>query len=109
MTRQDMMAKLGLMPADFGIKDTQTILTATVQAYLDAECQKLGYDNGFACASYATSTVPKFRAEAQAYIAWRDAVWSYCYAQLDLYNAGKRDIPTDIISELPPLDWEAEQ
>lgn len=76
-----------------------------VQNHLDAKCQMRGYDNGFACASYATSSVPKFREEAEAFVKWRDAVWTYCYQQLDLFVAGKREVPTDLIAELPTLEW----
>lgn len=87
------------------IEEIKQGLINQVQAHLDNACKERGYDNGFACASYATSSVPKFKAEAEAYILWRDKVWSYCYEQLALFEAGEREIPTDIIAELPELDW----
>ena len=85
------------------VEEIKQGLINLVQQHLDAKCQSMGYDNGFACASYATSSVPKFKAEAEAFVLWRDRVWSYCYEQLDLFEAGQREIPTDIIAELP--EW----
>lgn len=87
------------------IDEIKAELINQVQNHMDNECQKLGYDNGFACASYVSSSVPKFKAEAESFVLWRDKVWSYCYAQLDLFEQGKREIPTDIIAELPKLEW----
>lgn len=87
------------------VEEIKAQLIEQVQNHLDSECQKLGYDNGFACASYIASSVPKFKAEAECFVLWRDQVWSYCYEQLALYEQGEREIPTDIIAELPVLEW----
>lgn len=87
------------------IEEIKAQLIEQVQNYMDSQCQALGYDNGFACASYIASSVPKFKAEAEHFVLWRDQVWSYCYAELDKFEQGKRDIPTDIIAELPKLEW----
>lgn len=87
------------------IEEIKQNLISIVQIHLDNACKERGYDNGFACASYATSSVSKFKAEAEAYVLWRDAVWSYCYEQLALFEEGQRELPTDIISELPILEW----
>jgi hypothetical protein len=46
-----------------------------VQAWIDATAAQNGYDNAVSCASYADSGVPRYRADAAAIIAWRDAVW----------------------------------
>lgn len=107
MSRESMMKELGLTPADFGIKDIQTVLTEKVQAYMDKVAQTRGYDNIASACSYANENEPneKFKAEGFACLRWRSAVWSYCYEQLALYEQGKREIPTDIIAELPELEW----
>lgn len=99
----DEIAGMDFTPEPPTIEEIKQGLITLVQQHLDAKCQSMGYDNGFACASYATSSVPKFKAEAEAFVLWRDRVWSYCYEQLDLFEAGQREIPTDIIAELP--DW----
>lgn len=87
------------------IDEVKQQLINTVQNHMDATAQTRDYDSIASVCSYGLSTVDKFRNEAVACIAWRDAVWSYCYAQLDLFEAGERDIPTDIIAELPKLEW----
>jgi hypothetical protein len=42
-----------------------------------------------------------------AFIAWRDEVWGYAYAELAKVMAGERERPTveELIGELEPLDW----
>lgn len=87
------------------VDEIKSALIAGVQNHLDKKCQELGYDNGFACASYATSSVPKFKQEAEAYVLWRDQVWTYCYEQLALFEAGEREVPAldELIAELPVL------
>lgn len=86
-------------------------ITNAVQIHLDKAVQALNYDNGFACASYATSSNPKFRAEAQSYVKWRDEVWARCYALLDDYQAGKIEMPTvnEVIAMLPEFVVESSE
>lgn len=81
-------------------------ITVAVQKYLDSAVQVLNYDNGFACASYATSSEPKFRKEAESYILWRDKVWTKCYALLDEYEVGEIAMPSveEVLSSLPKFE-----
>ena len=79
--------------------------TQQVQNYLDTTAQERGYDNIVSLCTYATSTIPKFKLEGQAGVIWRDAVWSTCYEILAGVQAGTREVPTDIISELPVMNW----
>ena len=86
------------------------MLTDAVQAWMDETVQEKGYDNIFTACSYANSTNPKFKAEADACIEWRDRVWEYCYAALDNVVAGQREIPTveELLAELRtecPFAW----
>ena len=78
-----------------------------VQERLDNEAKTKGYDNGFACASYASSTVEIFKNEADAFIAWRDACWVKCYSLLEQYQRGLIERPTveQVLTELPNLEW----
>ena len=76
-----------------------------VQSYLDTTAQERGYDNIVSLCTYATSTIPKFKLEGQAGVIWRDAVWTKCYEILAEVQAGTREVPTDIISELPVMNW----
>lgn len=80
-----------------------------VQDHMDGIARTRGYDNIFTACTYSASTVEKFAKEASICIEFRDAVWSYCYEQLDRIIAGERSIPTidDFISELPEIRWQA--
>ena len=74
---------------------------------MDKTVQKRNYDSIFTACSYATSTNAKFRAEGDACVAWRDAVWDLCYTILNDVIAGLRAIPTkeELLAELPVLEW----
>lgn len=82
--------------------------TVAVQAHLDAVARAKNYDSILSCASYAASTNSTFSAEAVQAIAWRDAVWTYCYAQLADVQANSRSMPVSeaaLIAELPSAPW----
>ena len=78
--------------------------TGAVQAHLDSFAQTWRYESILSAASYATSTVPAFQAEAQALIAWRDQVWNSCYTTLASVEAGTAPMPASteaLVATLP--------
>lgn len=81
--------------------------TAKIQARLDAFARTRGYDGILSAATYATSTVPKFKAEGQYAVEARDATWTKCYEILNAVQAGQRPVPTleELLAELPVLEW----
>lgn len=85
------------------VRDTGTSLSA----FIDSVAQLKQYDSAIACISYLNSTVDQWRTEASVFIAWRDSVLEYTYAQLNLMNSNGRTIPTfaDFINELPVITW----
>lgn len=88
---------------------TQDDYASAVQAHIDGTARSKGYADGFSLASYVPSTVLTWQAEAKAFVTWRDAVWSYAYAQLAAVEAGSRPKPSisDLITELPAITWPA--
>lgn len=83
-------------------------LSSYVQRRLDNFAASRNYDGILSACTYATSTVPKFAAEAQYCINARDATWAAMYAGLAEVQAGTRAMPTsyaDIEGSLPPLIW----
>lgn len=78
-----------------------------VQQRLDVTAQERGYDNMLSLCTYATSSIPKFRAEAQAGIDWRDACWAKCYSLMEEVALGTRNIYSidDVLNELPSVGW----
>lgn len=87
--------------------EIQKALTDAVQAYMDGKANERGYDNIHTACTYAMSTDPVFKAEADACLSWRDNVWRTCYNILGEVTAGLREIPTvdELIFELPGLIW----
>lgn len=78
-----------------------------IQSHIDATAGQRSYDSGITCASYVGSTNPIWAAEAAAFTAWRDDVWTYAYAELAKVQNGQRPQPTveTILAELPALTW----
>lgn len=81
-----------------------------IQAHVDETARGRSYDSGNSLASYVASTNAAWAAEAQIFVAWRDAVWIYAYAELDKVMSGDRTIPTveAFIGELPVIEWPEE-
>ncbi|TBZ81433.1 MULTISPECIES: hypothetical protein [Rhizobium] len=78
-----------------------------IQRHVDETAVSRRYNDGDALASYVASTVPGWKAEAEAFVAWRDAVWQYAYAELAKVQAEARDQPSiaDFLLELPEIVW----
>lgn len=94
-----------LLPvAGVGAVPTVEDYRLAVQAHLDAVAVSRLYESGHALATYATSTNPAWAAEAQAFIAWRDAVWGQVYA---LWADPPEPAPTieALIASLPVIVW----
>ena len=81
--------------------------TAAVQKRLDDFARTRGYDGIMSAATYATSTVPKFKAEGQYAVEARDATWAKCYEVLAAVESGSRPMPTldKLLADLPVLKW----
>lgn len=80
---------------------------AAIQQHVDQTAIAKLYDSGNSLATYVSSTVPQWAAEAAAFVAWRDAVWAYAYAEMDKVLGGLRAQPTieDFLAELPEIEW----
>lgn len=87
------------------LKELEEKYTSFVQHILDAEAQKLGYDNCNSVCTYVDTGVQKFDDEGRAFRAWRSAVWAKGYELLDAVKAGEMAIPTEeeLVEMLPKL------
>lgn len=89
----------------------QAILNECVtntQKRLDDFAKERHYDGILSLCTYATSSVPKFKAEGQCGVDSRDQTWAKLYDMLAEVEAGTRPKPSgysDIESELPVLEW----
>jgi len=89
------------------LDEIQKQFTDAIQGRLDAFAQTRGYDGILSAASYATSTIPQFRAEGQYAVEARDLTWANGYEILGAVLAGERPMPTieEVFAELPDLAW----
>lgn len=78
-----------------------------IQELVDSTARERQFRDGVTLASYTASTKPKWAAEAQAFVAWRDNVWFYAYGELAKVQAGQRSQPTvdQFIGEIAPIAW----
>jgi hypothetical protein len=73
----------------------------------DAPAAARGYADGVTCASYVSSTLPGWAAEAEAFVAWRDSVWLYALTLLGEVKSGARQPPSlpEFLQGMPPITW----
>lgn len=86
----------------------QTSVIAATQNRLDDFAKTRNYDGILSLCTYATSLIPKFKAEGQYGVEARDATWAKLYEMLAEVEAGTRPMPSgfaDIEPELPVLVW----
>jgi hypothetical protein len=81
--------------------------TPLLEAYIDNVATQEQYNDAVSCASYVNSTNATWKAQATAFIAWRDSVYTYVIAQETLMQSGARSIPTfaEFQTELPVITW----
>ncbi len=78
-----------------------------IQELIDSTAQQKSYADGVAVVSYVNSSVSAWKAQADAFTAWRDNVWNYAYQQLALFQSGERPIIPieEFMQELPAMQW----
>lgn len=88
-------------------EEQQAAFVSAIQAHLDNFARTRNYDGILSAVTYATSTVPKFRAEGQYAVQARDATWARGYEILDEVMRGQRPRPglEEVLAELPELKW----
>ena len=83
-------------------------LTAGVQRHLDDFAKSRNYDGILSACTYASSTVPRFRADGQYCVDARDGTWAAMYQLMSDVQSGVKPMPTsmaDVLPELPVLAW----
>ena len=84
------------------IEAAEVQIAAAVDQHVEARAQALGYNSAATCASYRSSTVESWAQEAEAFIAWRDAVWLALYEQRAQHiAAGTLPTPDMVLDSLP--------
>lgn len=90
------------VPVVLTVKDYEN----AVQKYLDETAQAKEYDNTYTCLSYLSSTNTTWKAEAETFNAFRDAVWLKCHELLAAWQtSGVQPSIADVIAALPVIVW----
>lgn len=82
-------------------------ITAAIDAFVETQARRLGYNSAAHCASYVASTVPDWAAEAQAFVAWRDAVWLAAFTHAAAVETGEAPATLDAALAALPV-WGAD-
>lgn len=87
-------------PPALTVEDYKT----AVQSHMDAAARSKLYTDGNSLATYTASTNPQWAAEAQAFVAWRDAVWAQVYA---MWASPPDPVPSpgEVVAGLPVIEW----
>jgi len=99
VVRQHQYADIPVDPSDFQV---------AIDRRIEAVAAERSYSSAVSLASYVASSIPLWQAEAQAFVAWRDAVWTYSLAELAKVQAGQREAPATtaaFVAELPVIEW----
>ena len=80
-------------------------ISAAVERHVEAQAQALGYGSATTLAGYLGSSVAPWAAEARAFVAWRDAVWTKVFALTTAAGPADALTPDAVIAALPA--WQA--
>jgi len=86
-----------------GLNYTEEEAAIAIQQKLDEKAKEYQYDNILSAATYYNSTNSKFKADAEAFVKWRDDVWVWAYDLLDKVKKAEIEKPTleNILSQIP--------
>ncbi|MBP2442836.1 hypothetical protein [Rhizobium leguminosarum] len=86
---------------------TLEVYQQAIQSLVDATARSMQFNDGVTLASYTGSTVTLWADQSAVFIAWRDAVWIFAYAEMAKVQAGQRPQPSvgEFLTELPSITW----
>lgn len=77
-----------------------------IRVYLDQKAQEKDYDSALSIASYVSSTNSVWKAQADAFVAWRDIVFEDVLQVLaDVQGGAQAPSIPDLLAGLPALVW----
>ena len=86
--------------------DQLNIYRQAIQEHLDRKSFERGYSGSISLVSYSNSTNETWKAEAESFIAWRDAVYAYALEVLNgVQQGGQPPELNDFMSGMPAMAW----
>jgi hypothetical protein len=105
-TTEELEAEIPQYQRQFDVETFKSDIDRKVGILLDSTAQSHGYSNSQSIASYVSSSNVQWKAEADAFVAWRDQVWEHVYIEYMAIDAGG-DIPDEdaFMATLPQIVW----
>lgn len=91
-----------------GTEPTMADYQAAIDGLVQSTARTRNYNDAASCASYVSSGVAGWRAEAEAFVAWRDQVYLETFETLAAVQAGA-PAPSveEFVGSLPAIEWPA--
>jgi hypothetical protein len=101
---------IGLERAPDSVPEPRRLALADYQraleAHVEAVAAERSYSSAVSLATYGNSSVLEWKAEAAAFVVWRDAVWSHALSELAMVQSGGEPPALDrFIASLPKIEW----
>lgn len=106
-TEAELEAMIPGLEAIYQLNQLKATSKGLIQNLLDTTAQTKTYNDALHCVSYGLSTNVTWKAEAEAFIAWRDDVYEAALAILDGVENNNDPVPTEqeFLAELPVIIW----
>ena len=89
------------------LQHAQKQIEKELRILIESKPPEKGYDSVTTLTSYTTSGNTQWKAEADAFIAWRDSVFAYAYQTMSDVQNGNTALPTidEFLAAIPALVW----
>lgn len=98
----------GLAIANY-VRPTPTFedFSRAIEKHVNKTATERGYSSAVSCASYVTSTIDKWAAEARVFAEWRDNLYVYAFTELEKVQSRQIEVPAldAFLTELPAIEW----
>lgn len=105
-TVEELEAEIPQYQRQFDVETFKKDIDSKVGVLLNSTAQSRGYSDSQSIVGYATSSNVQWKAEADAFVAWRDQVWEQVYIEFNAIDAGG-SIPDEdaFMATLPKIVW----
>jgi hypothetical protein len=105
-TEAELEAEIPQYQRQFDVETFKKDIDRKVNDLLLSTAQSRGYSSVNSIISYAVSSNLQWKAEAEAFVAWRDQVWEHVYIEYMAIDAGGSIPDEDVfMASLPKIIW----
>lgn len=105
-SESSLLAEAGTYEQTYALSRMKMGCKNLIESLISSTVAQKDYRSGSSCASYAFSTNPQWKAEADAFILWRDALYTAAYQVFeDVQNGQPAPTEQEFLALLPTLIW----